>query len=97
MAKNLSKEYPSDPTAKNFMKDEVVRLCDSLIRMDAENDLMKGIIEDMAEKHGIDKGFMKKQAQLLFDAQYNDGKKAQKIKEAEEELATFEMEMAAKI
>lgn len=95
--KDLNTEFPLDPQAKKKIIDAIEELVDSKIRVESEKDLQKSIFETTEEKYKMDKAFIKAQAELLYDARYDEGKKAEKFKQQEEQLSTFEAELSSKV
>lgn len=90
MAKATLKEYPTDPTALKGVKDYISQLVDSMLKIDSEKELQKNLFESAGEKYGVDKTWLKRQADLQYDDLYKEGKKAEAIKQQAEDLEAYE-------
>lgn len=89
MSKGI-KEYPSNPTHVQGVKNNINELVDAMLRIESEKELQKTIYETALEKYGVDKTWLKEQATLRYDTLYNESKKANAIKEKAEQLEIFE-------
>lgn len=91
--KDLINGFPSDPSAQKAIKNSVKEVVDSLLRIEAEKEQIKSVFEVAEEKYGVDKSFVKTQAELMYDYLYNEGKKKAKIEEAAEMVEVFNSEI----
>lgn len=62
--------------AKAQIKNTVLTLNDSMLRISAEQELIKTALDDLNEELGIDKRLVRKMAKVYFKNNYNDEKDA---------------------
>lgn len=76
-----SKEWPSDTSTQNALVKAMDEVADAMLEIQGANELIKTVKEDVQEKYGFDGATFMNYAKLKFDIIYNEGKKAEKIRE----------------
>lgn len=83
-----SKELPSSQEDRKAVLTEVDKIVDALLEIQSLQDLIKDSKTYCQDKHGIDGGYVKSLADIKYDIEYNERKKADKIAE-QAELVEF--------
>ena len=83
---------PSDQAERKRLKGVVKELVDAKIRLDAENDLIKSILEVEKEK-GYDTNFIKDLATFHYDYEFNEKKKIEAAELKAERITETEILM----
>ena len=83
-------DMPSDPNARKAVVNAVKEMVESLVRKQAEMELLGSIKEVTEEKYNICPKWLDTQAKFLYDTLYNENKAAIKAKELAERLEQYE-------
>lgn len=78
----LLESLPVDKEKRKKVKDAVQELVNCQLRMDAEKDLMKSILDVQKQDHQMKPSYIKKLAKLKFDSDYGKGEVAINFKHA---------------
>jgi dTDP-D-glucose 4,6-dehydratase len=79
------KELPSDNESRKNIMAQVDTIVDAMLQIDSAKDVIKDSKTYVQDKFGVDGGYVNSIAQIKYDIEYNERKKAEKI-EADKEL-----------
>ena len=79
------KELPSDNESRKNIMSQVDTIVDAMLQIDSAKDVIKDSKAYVQDKYGVDGGYVNSIAQIKYDLEYNERKKAEKI-EADKEL-----------
>jgi dTDP-D-glucose 4,6-dehydratase len=79
------KELPSDSESRKAILSQVDTIVDAMLQIDSAKDVIKDSKMYVQDKYGVDGGYVNSIAQIKYDIEYNERKKAEKI-EADKEL-----------
>jgi dTDP-D-glucose 4,6-dehydratase len=79
------KELPNDNESRKNILSQVDTIVDAMLQIDSAKDLIKDSKTYVQDKYGVDGGYVNNIAQIKYDIEYNERKKAEKI-EADKEL-----------
>jgi dTDP-D-glucose 4,6-dehydratase len=84
MSKYL-KELPNDNESRKNIMAQVDTIVDAMLQIDSAKDVIKDSKTYVQDKYGVDGGYVNSIAQIKYDIEYNERKRAEKI-EADKEL-----------
>jgi dTDP-D-glucose 4,6-dehydratase len=84
MSKYL-KELPNDNESRKNIMAQVDTIVDAMLQIDSAKDVIKDSKTYVQDKYGVDGGYVNSIAQIKYDIEYNERKRADKI-EADKEL-----------
>jgi dTDP-D-glucose 4,6-dehydratase len=79
------KELPSDSESRKAILSQVDTIVDAMLQIDSAKDVIKDSKMYVQDKYGVDGGYVNSIAQIKYDLEYNECKRAEKI-EADKEL-----------
>jgi len=79
------KELPNDNESRKNIMSQVDTIVDAMLQIDSAKDVIKDSKTYVQDKYGVDGGYVNSIAQIKYDIEYNERKKAEKI-EADKEL-----------
>jgi len=79
------KELPNDNESRKNIMAQVDTIVDAMLQIDSAKDVIKDSKTYVQDKYGVDGGYVNSIAQIKYDIEYNERKKAEKI-EADKEL-----------
>lgn len=85
-----AKELPQDPEARKAVLKEVDKIVDALLEINSLNDVIKDAKSYVQDRYEVDGGYIKGLADIKYDLEYNEQKKAGKIREQGEMLELVE-------
>lgn len=96
MAKqDLLKQLPSPAEGQKAIRNNVQEIVDAKVRINSEEELISTIKEVAKEKWGVCPTWLALQADIVYDREYNEGKKYQKVLEKAEEVEMNEETFAS--
>jgi dTDP-D-glucose 4,6-dehydratase len=79
------KELPSDSESRKAILSQVDTIVDAMLQIDSAKDVIKDSKTYVQDKYGVCGTYVNNIAQIKYDLEYNERKKAEKI-EADKEL-----------